>query len=82
METRMEKSKRLAKEKRRKRYKYYIIGCLLILTLFGLYWVNSVARDYELLENPVLFGFNLRENIFTFLGNNYYFDFKILKRKF
>ena len=55
---------------------------LIIAAVVGLYWVNSEARSFGLLENPVLLNIDKDKRIFTFLGQDYYIDLRILKRQF
>lgn len=81
METRVERSKRLAKSRRLKRLKVFLILLLFVIMLLGLAWVNEEAKTYDVLENPVLINFDFKNHIFTFLGKDYYLDLKILKRQ-
>ncbi len=81
METRIDKLKRLNKERRYKRIKYLVVFLFLIFMFIGMILVNNEARQLDLLENPVLFKIDLKNNKLVILGEKYYLDFKILKKQ-
>lgn len=81
METRVEKLKRQKKEKRFKRLKSLLVILMIFSMFFGVIWVNFQAKQYDFLDNPVLFNLDLKKNQLTLLGEDYYLDFKIIKRQ-
>lgn len=81
METRVERSKRLAKSRMIKKLKILTIFLLVGLMVLGIFMVNEEARAYGILENPILINFDFQNKIFTFLGRDYYLDLQILKKQ-
>ena len=81
METRIEKNKRLAKEKRIKGFKLFIILFMVALLVIGIGYVNKTIKEYNFFDNPNLFSISLKRNTLIILGEKYYFDFRILKKQ-
>lgn len=80
METRMERNRKVRKEKRKKGFKSFVIIFMIIALVAGVVYVNKTMKDYGLIDNPKLFSLDFKNNILTFLGEKYYFDLKILKK--
>lgn len=82
METRMERYRRIKKEKRIKKLKYIIvISCLGILVV-GLNIVYQTARELDCLGNSNIFSYDFNNNILELFGESYFIDFKRIKGYF
>lgn len=82
METRMERYRRIKKEKRIKKLKYIIvISCLGILVV-GLNIVYQTARELDCLVNSNIFSYDFNNNILELFGESYFIDFKRIKGYF
>lgn len=80
IETRMEKTKRLRKESRKKFYKLVILGFLLIILFAGIKVVNNNIVHLEYLENPNILNVDLKQRKIDVFGKSYFIDFQILKK--
>lgn len=82
MESRMEKNKRLAREKRKRKFKAFLILLMTILVAFGIFRVNQIIKELNYLENTTLLNYDYKNNTLVFFGETYYIDFRILKKDF
>lgn len=82
MESRMEKNKRLAREKRKRKFKVFLILLMTILVAFGIFRVNQIIKELNYLENTTLLNYDYKNNTLVFFGETYYIDFRILKKDF
>lgn len=82
LETRLERNKRLRKQKLSKRLKTITILLLIILMTLGLNIVNATIVELNCLDNPILLRFDLKNNYLNLLGKTYYIDLKILQNIF
>ncbi|NLV76001.1 MAG: hypothetical protein GX023_03320 [Tissierellia bacterium] len=81
METRMERRKRLKKEKNRKILKSIILLSTLLLLYIGIKIVNKNIVYLGYLDNPNIFNIDIGEGSLELFGKNYIIDLKILKKK-
>lgn len=79
METRMERYKRIRKEKFIRRSKAFVILILIIGMTYGLIEVNKSIKDLNLINNDNLIGIDMKNRTVDFLGKSYQVDFNIIK---
>lgn len=76
----MERSKKLKKFKRKKKFEFIVIILMMVFTIVGLNVVNAEIKETEFLENSNLIKFNFQDGIIDFLGGKYYMNFVFLTR--
>lgn len=79
LETRIEKRKRVKKEKRKDYYKFIILTFILLILYCGIKVVNESIVYLDYLKNPNIFNFNIKERKIDLFGRSYFIDLKILK---
>ena len=79
MGTRIEKRKRVKKEKRKGYYKFIILTFILLILYCGIRVVNEGIVYLDYLKNPNIFNFNMKERKIDLFGRSYFIDLKILK---
>ncbi|MFY9285070.1 MAG: hypothetical protein ACOXZT_04045 [Tissierellaceae bacterium] len=79
METRMERYKRIRKERFIRRSKAFVILILIIGMTYGLIEVNKSIKDLNLINNDNLIGIDMKNRTVDFLGKSYQVDFNIIK---
>lgn len=82
METRMEKNRRIARQRRIRNFKFFILILVLFGLIYGLILVNQTVKAYNFFDDAILFSLDLKENEIIILGKKYYLDLKVLKRQF
>lgn len=80
IETRMEKTKRLRKESRKRFCKLLIIGFILIILFAGIKVVNHNIVYLDYLENPNILNVDLKQRKIDVFGKSYFIDFQIFKK--
>jgi hypothetical protein len=79
VETRMERYKRIRKERFIRRSKAFVILILIIGMTYGLIEVNKSIKDLNLINNDNLIGIDMKNRTVDFLGKSYQVDFNIIK---
>lgn len=82
METRTERYKRIRKEKYIRRFKFMMVIIVVLSMSYGLYLVNDTIREFDMIENDSLIGFDINNNRINLLGKSYYIDFQVIKNVF
>lgn len=82
METRLERNKRLRKEKRFFKIKGLAIFILICITLYGVNIVNNSIVDLNCLENSNLFYYDYTTGKFDLFGKTYLIDLNTIKNLF
>lgn len=80
LETRIEKRKKIRKEKRKNFYKFMIISFCLVILYFGIKIVNESIAYLGYIENPSIFKFKILDKRLDLFGERYYIDLRILKK--
>lgn len=80
MDTRVEKRKRLKREKRKNFFKSIIVILILLILYYGIKVVNMNIVYLDYLKNPIIFKLDLKERKLYLFGESYLIDLKILKR--
>lgn len=79
METRLERNKRLKKQRLIKRMKGFYILVLFLLLILGLEIVNQNIIELDCLENPSIFRFDISTKKLDLLGKSYIIDLSFMK---
>lgn len=80
METRLERNKRLKKQKRIKMVKGAYILILFLILILGIEIVNQNIIELDCLDNPNIFRFDIDTKKLDFFGKSYIIDFSIIKK--
>ncbi|NLX61305.1 MAG: hypothetical protein GXZ06_02090 [Tissierellia bacterium] len=80
MESRVEKNKRIKREKRLAFLKFLIILSACLILFYGIKLVNDEIIYLGYIENPTIFNLNIRERTLALFGEKYFVDLKILKK--
>ena len=80
METRIEKNRRLKREKWKKCFKNLCILFLVALLIIGVKVVNSTIVKLNCIENPKILSLDVRNSKLDIFGRTYLIDFRILKK--
>ena len=82
METRMEKYKRIKREKRIRKIKFFFVLIVLASMTYGLLIVNNTIKTFDVIENDNLIKLDLEKSTIDLLGKSYYIDLEIIKSAF
>lgn len=80
LESRLEKNKRVKKQKRLTFLKILIILFTFFLLYYGIRLVNDGIIYLGYIENPTIFELNINERTLDLFGEKYFIDLKILKK--
>ncbi len=81
METRIERNRRLRRQKWKKSFKNLCILFLVALLIIGVKVVNSTIVKLNCIENPKILSLDVRNSKLDIFGRTYFIDFRILKKK-
>lgn len=82
MESRLDRYKRVRKEKFIRKLKFFTILIILSTMSYGLYLVNNTVKDFNIIENDNLIRFDIKNSTIDLFGKSYYIDLQILKNVF
>ena len=82
METRLEKNKRLRKNKWIKICKSFFILAIIVLLIFGIQRVNDTIIELNCIKDANIIKFNCETNKLDIFGKSYIIDFKEIKKFF
>ncbi len=80
LESRIERKKKLRKQKRIRYIKFLIILLACSILYFGIKFVNDYIIYLGYIENPTIFDLNIRDKRMELFGESYFIDLKILKK--
>ncbi len=80
LETRIERRKRLRKQKRISYLKFLIILLAFLILFFGIKLVNEHIIYLGYMDNPTIFSLDIRKGRLDLFGEKYIIDLKILKK--
>jgi len=80
LETRIEKRKKVRKQKRLAFFKVAIIMLLFALLYVRIKLVNDTIIYLGYIENPTIFDFDFKDRVLELFGERYFIDLKILKK--
>jgi len=80
LESRIERKKKLKKQKRIYYIKFMAILLACSILYFGIKFVNEYIIYLGYMENPTIFSLNVRQKRMELFGESYYIDLKILKK--
>jgi len=80
LETRVEKRKKLKRQKRISHLKLLIILGTCVILCLGIKLVNDYIVYLGYMDNPTIFNLDIREGRFELFGERYMIDLRILKK--
>ncbi|NLY78064.1 MAG: hypothetical protein GX080_08305 [Tissierellia bacterium] len=80
LESRIEKRKKLKKQKRIGYMKALVVLLTFLVLYFGIKLVNEQMTYLGYMDNPTIFSLDLRERRIELFGDTYLIDIKILKK--
>ncbi|WP_406242273.1 hypothetical protein ACF3M2_17620 [Tissierella carlieri] len=82
METRLERNKRLKKQRRINRVKKFYILILFLLLILGLEIVNQNIVELDCLDNPNILRFDINTKKLDLFGKSYIIDLSFIRKVF
>lgn len=80
LETRVEKRKKLKRQKRISYLKFLIILWTCVILFLGIKLVNDYMIYLGYMDNPTIFSLNIRQRRLELFGERYLIDLRILKK--
>jgi hypothetical protein len=80
LETRVEKRKKLKRQKRISYLKFLIILWTCVILGLGIKLVNDYMIYLGYMDNPTIFSLNIRQRRLELFGERYLIDLRILKK--
>lgn len=80
LESRVEKNKRIKREKKLAFFKFLIILSTFLILFYGIKLVNDEIVYLGYIENPIIFNLNIKEKTLALFGERYLIDLRILKK--